>query len=201
MAAIGAVNMVGESIVGLLRDRRDLLGADGLLGPVPPALDISQASVGRLVTQPPPTSGCTITCYHMAMSDHATPRVPGRDAARATTLALDLHYMLTSWSPVAEEEQAIVSWAMLELLAYPVLDRSLLRGANIWAADESVQIVPETFELDALLRIWSAMQLKYRLCATFCARVVRITHGQPFDWVPVVATRFAQSHGAVVEPV
>ena len=39
MAALAAVNSVGESVVALLRARRDLLAAEAQLGPVPAALD------------------------------------------------------------------------------------------------------------------------------------------------------------------
>lgn len=46
MAAIAAINSVGESVVALLRARRDLLAAEGRLGPVPAALEIAHASDG-----------------------------------------------------------------------------------------------------------------------------------------------------------
>jgi hypothetical protein len=200
MATLAAANMVGESIVSLLRQRRDLLAADGLLGPVPLALEITQASLGRLSTQPVPTAGCTLTCYRIAMSDHPIPRSPGNDAAKAATLAVELHYLVTAWSAAPELDQAIISWAMLELLAHPVLDQSLLLGNGVWARDESVQIVPQTLDLDSLFRIWSAMQIKYRLSATFCARVVRIGYGQPHDWLPVVAKRFGHGDVDMLEP-
>lgn len=190
MATLSAVNMVGESIVALLRTRRDLLAADGLLGPIPPTLDISQASLGRLASQPAPASGCTLTCYRVAMSDHATPRMTGSKPAANTVLAAELQYLLTAWSSSADVEQAIISWSMLELLAYPVLDQSLLKGSGVWSRDETVQLVPQSLDMDALFRIWSALQLKYRLSTTFCARVVRISHGETHDWLPVVATRF-----------
>jgi Pvc16 N-terminal domain len=200
MASLAAVNMVGESIVALLRTRRDLLAADGLLGPVPATLDISQASLGRLATQPTPASGCTLTCYRVAMSDHPTPRVSGSKPAANTVLAVDLHYLLTAWSSSADVEQAIISWSMLELLAYPVLDQSLLQGSGVWARDETIQLVPQALDMDALFRIWSALQLKYRLSTTFCARVVRISHGDTHDWLPVVATRFGFADAQQREP-
>lgn len=200
MATLAAVNMVGESIAALLRARRDLLAADGLLGPVPATLDISQASVGRLTTQPVPTSGCTVTCYRIALSDHAKPRTAGGQQGAAAVLSAELHYLIAAWAAAADIEQAIISWAMLELMSYPVLDRSLLKGPGVWAQDESVQLIPETIEADALFRIWSAMQLKYRLSTTFCARVVRISHGEGPDWLPVVATRTSFDNSNMLEP-
>jgi hypothetical protein len=71
-----------------------------------------------------------------------------------------------------------------------VLDRSVLVGAGIWERDETVQIVPETATDDALFRIWAALQMKYRLCTSFRARVIRIGHGDTPSWPAVAATRF-----------
>ena len=186
MAAIAAVNSVGESVVALLRARRDLLAAEGQLGPVPAALEIAHASLSRLATVAPPTSGLTLSCLRIAMSDHPSPRTRPGDA----TIAVELHYLLAAWSSAPIEEQSILAWAMLELTTHPVLDRSVLVGAGIWERDETVQIVPETSTDDALFRIWAALQMRYRLCTTFRARVIRIGYGATPSWPAVVATRF-----------
>ena len=96
--------------------------------------------------------------------------------------------------------QAIISWAMLELLAHPVLDTSLLLGAGVWGRDETVQIIPDALDNDGLFRIWAAMQIKYRLCATFKARVVRIGLGSAPDALPVIARRLGFAEADVLEP-
>jgi Pvc16 N-terminal domain len=190
MAGLAAVNQVGESLVGLLRARRDLLSAEGRLDPVPATLDIAHASLARLATAPVPTAGLTITCYRIDMSDHPAPRPQSRSPASAATIALDLHYLLVAWPSAAADEQAIMAWAMLELSAHPILDRSVLLGADVWERDETVQIVPDALSDDALFRLWGALQQKIRLSATFRARVVRIGYGPAETWPPVVATRF-----------
>lgn len=186
MAQIAAINSVGESVVALLRARRDLLAAEGRLGPVPAALEIAHASLSRLTTAAAPTTGLTLTCTRIAMSDHPRPRTRPGDA----TIALELHYLLAAWSAAPLEEQSILAWAMLELASRPVLDRSTLVGAGIWERDETVQIVPESANDDALFRLWAALQLPYRLSTTFYARVIRIGHGDTPTWPAVVATRF-----------
>lgn len=190
MAGLAAVNQVGESLVGLLRARRDLLSGEGRLGPVPAALDISHASLTRLATPPAPSAGLTITCYRIAMSDHPAPRPQARSTASGATIALDLHYLLAAWPSAAADEQAIIAWAMLELTAHPILDRSVLLGTEVWEPDETVQVVPDALSDDALFRLWGALQQKVRLSATFRARVVRIGYGPAETWLPVVATRF-----------
>lgn len=189
MAGLAAVNQVGESLVGLLRGRRDILAAESRLGPVPAALEISHASLSRLAASAEPTTGLTVTCYRIAMSDHPTQRVAGRDATSGASISLELHYLLAAWSTAVADEQAIISWAMLELAAHPVLDRSTLVGTDVWERDETVQVVPETISDEALFRIWGAIQHKYRLSATFRARIVRIGYGPGETWPPVVATR------------
>ena len=186
MALIAAVNSVGESVVALLRARRDLLAAEGRLGPVPPALEIAHASLSRLATVAPPTAGLTLSCTRIAMSDHPSPRTRPGDAV----LAVELHYLLAAWSSAPIEEQSILAWAMLELATHPLLDRSVLVGAGIWELDETVQIVPETATDDALFRIWAALQMRYRLCTTFRARVIRIGYGDTPTWPAVVTSRF-----------
>jgi len=190
VAGLAAVNQVGESIVGMLRARRDLLAAENRLGPVPAAFDITHLSISRLATQPEPAGGCTLSCYRIAMSDHPAQRGPARDPAGATTLSVDLHYLFAVWASTPADEQAIISWAMLELLAHPVLDRSVLPNDGSWGRDETVQIVPDTISDDALFRLWGVVQRKYRLSTTFRARVVRIGYGPAEEWPPVVASRF-----------
>jgi len=190
MAGLAAVNQVGESIVKLLDARRELLSADGLLGPVPKALKINHVSLSDLANKAEPTSDCSLTCYRVKMSDHPAQRMRTGDAPSSTSLAVDLHYLVTAWPSKAADEQAIISWIMLELLANPLLDRSLLPNDGSWGSDETVQIVPDTMSDDELFRIWSALQRRYRMSATFKARVVRIGYGQTPDYPAVVASRF-----------
>jgi hypothetical protein len=186
MATLAAVNQVGESLVALLRARRDLLGAEGRLGPVPAAVDISQASLARLATGTAPTAGLTVTCYRVALSDHQVPK----PATAPVTLALELYYLLAAWSPTGADEQALLTWAMLELAAHPVLDRSLLLGAGVWDRTETIHVSFDRQGDDQLFRIWDALQIKLRLSATFRARVLRIGLEPGQDALPVVATRF-----------
>lgn len=199
MAGLAAVNQVGEAIVSLLRSRRDLLAAEGRLGPVPAALNIAHTSLTQLATPPAPAAGCTLTCYRIAMSDHTVQRASPRNSARAASLSVDLHYLLAAWSPGVVEEQAIVSWAMLELLAHPVLDGSILPVNAGWGRDETVQIAPGVLSDEDLFKLWAALQIKLRLSATFRARVIRIDYGPTEDWPPVVASRFGFANAEAPE--
>lgn len=191
MAGLDAVNQVGESIVAMLRDRRNLLAAADRLGPVPAGLDIAQATSGQLATTPAPTAGLTLTCYHLGLSDHPAPRSPARSKPDGISVALEVGYLVAAWSATPAEEQGVLSWAMLELSRYSTFDRALLVGPpGTWEREETVQIVPETLDREDLFRIWGALQLKYRLSTTFRARVIRIGYGPGETWPPVVASRF-----------
>jgi hypothetical protein len=202
MAGLDAINQVGETVVKLLVDRRALLASQSQLGPLPPTAPVAHLSAARLATLPEPTAGLTLTLYRMAPSDHPAPQPATREPARPTTLALDLYYLLASWSSAPADEQALLGWAMLELARFPILDRSLLTGADVWGRADTVQIVPETISTSDLMRIWEGFQRKYRLSATFRARVVRINYEAETTWPPAVATRlgFADTDPLEREP-
>ena len=192
MAGLAAVNQLGESIVAMLIARRNLLAAEGKLGPISASLDISQLPLSKLASAPEPTTGLTISCSRIAMSDYPEQRVQSRNTGDGVTIALEVSYLATAWSGGnAGDEQSILTWARLELLTRPVLDRSVLIGpAGTWDPTETVQLVPESLTDDAMFRLWAAMQHKLRLSAAFRARVLRIGYGPGQDWPNVVATRF-----------
>jgi len=189
MAGLGAVNLVGESIAALLRSRRSLLANENRLGPVPPAQDIAHVSLAKLTGASPPNAGLSVSCYHIGRSSHTIAQPASQDPSAGMGISLELSYLLASWSSTPSEEQSLLSWAMLELNRFPVLDRGQLLG-DAWARDEMVQIVPEEADFDLLNRIWSAFKQKYHLSSIFKARVVRIGYGPSNDALPVTASRF-----------
>jgi hypothetical protein len=202
MAGLGAVSLVGESVAALLRSRRDLLANEGRLGPVPPSQDIAHVPVSKLTGNSPPASGLSITCYHVGRSEHPIGRMPSEDPSQGVGISLELSYLLASWSATPAEEQSLLSWAMLELGRYSVLDKGQLVGGDVWDRGESIQIVPEDADAERLFRLWDGLKQKYRLSTLFKARIVRIGYGPNRDSLPAVASRFSFAHGdAGVEPV
>ena len=103
MATLAAINQVGESIVAVLRARRELLGSAGQLNSLPAAFPIEHVSAARLGATPP-TAGLSLTCYQIAPCEHLKPRLAGRDAAQNTTLSLELRYLLAAWSAPPNQE-------------------------------------------------------------------------------------------------
>ncbi len=107
-------------------------------------------------------------------------------------LFLDLHYLITYWGSSAEAEQTILTWTMQQLASNLILDSSILSLSTVnadWDPTEAVQLVPADLSLEDILRIWDALGPKYRLSASYVARVVRIDR-TIVPAGPVVATRF-----------
>lgn len=190
MATVAAVNQVGETVVKLLRDRRDLLAAAGLLGDLPPAVDIAHVSMARIARDPEPAGGLTFTLYRIEPSEFQPPQRHGRDPARPSSLGVDLLFLLSAWSATTQEEQTMMGWAMLELHRHPLLDRSLLTGDGVWEADEVIQLVHERVSDDTMFNLWDSLQRRYRLSTAYRARVVRlIPDTDDAVWPPVVSRR------------
>lgn len=197
MAQLTAIHDVGESLALLLQRRRALLAASGQLGPVPASEAIVHRPLSEISASAPPSSGLSISCFHVGYSEHAPARSPVRDPAAANGISLELRYLVTSWSSTSAAELAFLSWAMLELSRHPILDRSMLVNPANWDAGETLQITPEEGTADELFQIWSALRQKYRLSALFRVRVVRIGYGPAADGPPVVASRLEFEHGDI----
>lgn len=201
MAELGAVNLVGESIVAVLRARRSLLQAESRLDPVPAAAEIAHVPLSKLTGAAPPTGGLSLTCYHVGRSNSVPGRGPIGDPSQGAGISLELSYLLACWSTTTLEEQALLSWAMLELDRYPTLDQGQLLGGATWTRGESIQIVPDDSEPERLFRLWEALKLKHHLAALYKARVIRIGYRATVDAPPVAASRFSFADGdPIAEP-
>ncbi len=200
MAQLDAIHSVGETLALLLQRRRGLLAAENRLGPVPAGDIIQHVGIAALATTPP-TSGLSISCYHIGYSDHAPSQRAGAGAGarEAEGISLELNFLMASWGNILSADMALLSWAMLELKRYPVLDKSVLINPDGWAREESLRITPESAAPEQMFRIWEALKLKHRLSALFSVSVVRIGYGPMVDAAPVVASRLQFAHGDPVE--
>ena len=199
MADTLAPHLVGESIVALLRARRALLVQGGQLAGVPATADIAHVPVAKLVSATPPSSGLSLTCYHLARADQARP-VASAAAPGVIGLSLELHYLLACWEGTASDELSLMAWAMLELNRYPLLGAGQLVG-NGWSRGESVQLIQGGDTPEQLARIWDGFKIKARLSATYRARTLHLGYGPAGDGPAVVASRFSFADGDVaMEP-
>jgi hypothetical protein len=89
-------------------------------------------------------------------------------------LALDLHFLLTAWADNAEDEHLILGRALQAIEDTPILAGPLLMQAADWAPNESLQLVLEDIDTEALMRIFDSLPVDYRLSIPYVARVTRI---------------------------
>lgn len=118
-------------------------------------------------------------------------------------LALNLHYLLTSYARDDADQQAVshrvLAGAMSVLHDHPVLDSSELAAAltdnDVAAQPERIRITPLQLSLDDISKLWTAFQANFRLSAAYEARVLLIdSRNASRSPLPVLA-RGAQDTG------
>lgn len=112
----------------------------------------------------------------------------------AARLAYDLHYLITAYGDGPLQAEVLLGSAVQVLQATPALTREAIRATiaaasgdghsalpaalarqtadDLAAALESVTISPHFLSMEDMLKIWSALQSKYRLSLTYQASVV-----------------------------
>lgn len=89
-------------------------------------------------------------------------------------LPLDVHFLVTAWSSMAEYEQQILGRAIQSLETTPVLSGPVLHPDGGWAPLEAVQVQLEDLGTEAMMRIFDSLPGNYRLSMPYLARVVRV---------------------------
>jgi hypothetical protein len=122
------------------------------------------------------------------------------DLLGAPPLALNLHYLLTSYGRTNFQAEILLGYAMHLLHERPVLDRASLRRAlsptplgpsilptGFASADpadvadqvEAITITLEPFDTEELSRLWTAVQTHYRPTAAYVVSMVLIQARRP----------------------
>jgi hypothetical protein len=129
----------------------------------------------------------TVYLHRISLNQHQRNAAPTQ---AISPVALDLHFLLTPWLDTADDELAVLGWAIRELHYHAFLDRSALSDDANWAVDESISLVPADLSAEDMARIWEAARRGYRLSYPFLARVVRLGRTLPEETTPAVARRF-----------
>lgn len=143
-----------------------------------------------------------VSCFLYRVFFHGSSRTPaGRltaDGRRKTTLPLELHLLLTVWSPDAIFQQRLAGWMMRVLEDHPLLPAGLLnaRMPGAFRPDETVEITIAELSTEDLLRIWETLDTAvFQLSIPYLVRVLAIESVQTEgEGVPSVAER-VQSFG------
>ena len=115
---------------------------------------------------------------------------PG-NGARPVPLSLDLHYLLTAYGERDYHAETLLGSAMELLHETPVLTRETIAptlaalaehgesgdaGASVFAdvieSIDRITLSPEFLSMEDLTKLWSALQARYRLSATYQASVL-----------------------------
>jgi len=122
----------------------------------------------------------------------------GKSALTNPPLALDLHYLLTAYTPEDGFAEALLGFALLMLHQYPTLARNQITGAlaalsgthplhatlqTAGLADqiELLKISPDTLGREEMAWIWTALKADYRPTYAFQVSVVLLQLVAPFS--------------------
>jgi Pvc16 N-terminal domain len=108
--------------------------------------------------------------------------------ARAVPLSLDLHYLLTAYGERDYHAETLLGSAMELLHQTPVLTHETIAptlaslaersgsGASVFAdvidSIDQITLSPEFLSMEDLTKLWSALQARFRLSATYQASVL-----------------------------
>ena len=188
MANVFAIHSVGSSIATFLRNTYP----QSMAGREMPDCGFDLVSSGELAVEPEDATRVTLYLYRVTVNEHARQARAGHaPQAKAASLGLDLHFLLTAWAGNALDEHVTLAWAMRQLHLNPVLDASSLSPEAGWAGDEVIQIIPAELSTEDIMRIWDALEPAYRVSVSYIARLVRLDPDAPEEDKPVVASRFA----------
>lgn len=110
------------------------------------------------------------------------------NGARPVPLSLDLHYLLTAYGERDYHAETLLGSAMELLHEAPVLTRETIAPALVAQAErggsggqifadvidsiDRITLSPEFLSMEDLTKLWSALQARYRLSATYQATVL-----------------------------
>jgi hypothetical protein len=92
---------------------------------------------------------------------------------------VDLHFLVTAWGRTAEEQQALLGWAIRTLEDTPILPAGLLnRFAGDWGEvfreDETVELVGDVLSLQDLFNIWEIAKHNHQASVSYIARMIEL---------------------------
>jgi uncharacterized protein DUF4255 len=112
----------------------------------------------------------------------------GEQDVRAMPLSLDLHYVLTAYGEREYHAETLLGSAVDLIHETPVLTREVITpmlsalaehgnaGATVFAdvinSIDRITLSPEFLSMEDLTKLWSALQARYRLSATYQASVL-----------------------------
>lgn len=191
------------------------------------SFSVSATPPDRISTAPNEPNQLNLFLYHLtANPGWRNAGMPSRDAGGQRLsnppLALDLHYLLSSYGSDDFNAEILLGYAMQLLHNHPVLTRDQLRTVlggispvdgsmlpspfgTMSAADladqvELIKITPNFLSPDEMSKMWTAMQSRYRLSMAYTVSVVLIQDTAPVKQALPVLQRGQDDRGFDVMP-
>lgn len=125
------------------------------------------------------------TAVNAAWRNQTLPRQSRPNELAQPPLALDLHYLLTTYGSGDDDQlgQRILGRAMSVLHDHAVLGpqeiKAALTGSDLGDQIERVRITPMALSVEELSKLWTVFQAPYRLSAAYEVSVVLVDSNQP----------------------
>ena len=188
MATSDAILGVGNTLLSLLSRGLDPLVA---------ANQVFLSTPSDFKNFTPKQAIVTIFLYHVGVHGemrNAQRNTVGGDGGRPL-LPLELRFLVTPWTQHVSDSYRIVG-AITQLLN----DNSVLHfdelaatsSDDIWAPDDTVELILESLPVEDLYDIWAPTDLPYRLSLTYLARVIGIDSLISTRAPPVAMATFAR---------
>ncbi len=195
MAAYPAIAATSEAILGLLESAS-------------PGTEFEGARFdhyGAKELNDPMSDGVSLWLYRVTVNTvrrSSPPRLAPDGTRYRPSLPLDLHYLLIAWgSPL--KQQRLLGWCARTIEDTPILPVGLLNHygpeADVFAADEAVELVWESLSQQDLYDIWEVAKHNAQPAIPYSARMVMIDSTVPLDEYAPVQTRDLGYATAAVE--
>ena len=178
-----SIASVTSVIKSVLENGLVMHGATAVVG----ELAVTALPPDRITTGSDERSQLNIYLYRITPNT-AWRAIPAASGGRSVPLSLDLHYLLTAYGERDYHAETLLGSAMELLHETPVLTRETIAptlaaqaarggsGAQIFAdvidSIDRITLAPEFLSMEDLTKLWSALQARYRLSATYQASVL-----------------------------
>jgi hypothetical protein len=105
-------------------------------------------------------------------------------------LPLDLHFLLTPWTKDARDAYRIIGAMSVLFYDHAVLSFGDLLGGDVWAPDDTVEIMMEMLPVQDLFDIWDPTEIPFKLSLTYLARIIGLNSSEAIGTSPVAVATF-----------
>jgi hypothetical protein len=166
------------------------------LGGFNPTVTVLLSTPDQVKESPPSPPAVTIFLYQVGICGERrnAPRSSLLNgAAQRPPLPLELRFMVTPWTQEASDAYRIIGAIAQIFYDHAVWSFGELLGDDVWAPDDTVEIVMEPLPVEQHYDIWEPTELPYRLSLTYLARVIGIDSAVTTGASPVAVATFPKT--------